>query len=111
MFMKRVQPFQLGFTEFEIQVLIKILNGEELTKAEDQRADKLHRTMMTQYERLRVKRSDDDSYENRDHRHDDGRSGGSRISYEDAKRADTYTVPPEATSEPKPRRAVRTSRR
>jgi len=125
MFFKRVQPFQLGFTDWEVQIVLKVFSGEELTDPEDRRADHMLQTMRTQYERLRVKRNDDYRRDDsRDEENDDRRNSDdgpltsyddravmsySNVNKHDEKRDEkTYTVPPEAT---KPaRRAVRTSR-
>lgn len=145
MFVKRIQPWQLGFTDIELQVAMKVFilvtkdedeltDADELTRYEEERAAKLLHTMQTQYERLRIKNDPRDSRDDRwDSRRDDRRDDRSDdrsddrdaapspspesplVSYghlhkQEDRKAEKYTVPPEATREPKKvgRRAVRT---
>lgn len=110
MFLQRVQPWQLGLTEFEMVTLIKCLeNEEDLTDAEERRLDKLAQRLRENYDKLRIKKrhhhhnsSDDDDYEDED----ETERGDKRD------KPSSYQVPEEAatgsTSKPaKRRRAVR----
>lgn len=138
MFVKRTQPWQVGYTDIELQVMIKVFvlmtkdedsltDDDDLTPYEEERAVKMLRTMETQYERLRIKTdSRDDRYDHRrdtrrDDRHDTRRDDrdaepsreGPLVSYahvHEQQRKEKYIVPPEATREPRKagRRAVRT---
>jgi len=120
MFAKRVQPWQLGFTDFEMEILLKIMDGEDLTSAEERRADKMQQTMKTQYERLRVKRSGDyaqeryDEHDRSDDRHLPAPRGDRKL-YQvpdeaiAAKPAPKQLPAPKAAKPPRGRRAVRTS--